>query len=555
MAPAAGAAARHASVFACLSVAAAEAAGPGALATLAETFSPRYEHLRPGLTVVDLRGVDRLFGTPRAVGEAIQREAATRRVPVHVAIAPTQVAAVVMAVSRPGLSVVPSGMEASSLAVLPIETLLRIGPVHLAPEAGGRARPGVRTAAAPDAAAAVALFTRWGLRTLGELGALPAAELAARLGAAGRVWQQVARGTDWRPLVPSRADERFEAAMELEWPIEGQDPLSFVLTRLLEPLSTRLERADRGAARLHLQLRLITRDDHVRVIELPAPLREVRALRTLLLLDLEGHPPPAAIDRVTLTIDPTPGRILQHTLFARPYPTPEQLSTLLARLGALFGQHRIGAAGAADSHRPGAFTMKPFAPPAEPPPAMPAPATRHMRPLPAGPADETPDTLVAALRRYRHPVPARVVRDGEGRPVRVTTDRRGLSGGTVLSCAGPWRTSGEWWDRAPAPGALRPEPRFGLADPRVPQEPARAVPASPGPPSALPVSAGRSPSVSPTSAALAPVSTSFPADASAPGQAAGWDRDEWDVALSDGVIYRVFHDRTTQAWFIDAVAD
>ena len=35
---------------------------------------------------------------------------------------------------------------------------------------------------------------------------------------------------------------------------------------------------------------------------------------------------------------------------------------------------------------------------------------------------------------------------------------------------------------------------------------------------------------------------------------AGWDRDEWDVALSDGA-YRVFLDRATGRWFIDAILD
>ena len=55
-----------------------------------------------------------------------------------------------------------------------------------------------------------------------------------------------------RPLVPTLAEERFDASLELEWPIEGLEPLSFVLTRLLEPLSTRLERRDRGAAVLHV---------------------------------------------------------------------------------------------------------------------------------------------------------------------------------------------------------------------------------------------------------------------------------------------------------------
>jgi hypothetical protein len=34
-----------------------------------------------------------------------------------------------------------------------------------------------------------------------------------------------------------------------------------------------------------------------------------------------------------------------------------------------------------------------------------------------------------------------------------------------------------------------------------------------------------------------------------------WDRDEWDVALSDGAVYRIFQDRATGGWFIDAIVD
>jgi hypothetical protein len=34
-----------------------------------------------------------------------------------------------------------------------------------------------------------------------------------------------------------------------------------------------------------------------------------------------------------------------------------------------------------------------------------------------------------------------------------------------------------------------------------------------------------------------------------------WNRDEWDVSLSDGARYRIFRDRVTDGWFIDAIAD
>src|SRR5207244_7033672 len=82
---------------------------------------------------------------------------------------------------------------------------------------------------------------RWGLRTLGDLARLPADEVAARLGQDGVEWQRLARGQDPAPLVPSVPEERFEQALDLEWPIDGLEPLSFVLARLMEPLSAHLE--------------------------------------------------------------------------------------------------------------------------------------------------------------------------------------------------------------------------------------------------------------------------------------------------------------------------
>ena len=450
-----------------------------ALTIVAQQFSPRYQ-THGDLVVIDVRGLDRLLGDARAIGEELRREAADRGLRVHVAIAGTQTAAEVLAIARPGVIVVEAGQEAEAMAPISIDALAKIESRAPSPESQ-----------------AIAVFKRWGLKTLGDLAALPAADLSARLGPQGLLSQATARGDDLRPLVPDLPEERFDASLDLEWPIDGLEPLSFVLTRLLEPLSIRLERRDRGVAVLHVQLGLVSKDVHARRLELPTPLRDVRALRTLALLDLESHPPASAVDRVTVTIEPTPGRILQHTLFTRPHPSPEQLSTLLARLGATMGQDRIGAPSVVDSYRPGAFAMKPFA---VDPPSL-ANHTRELRrdrlshsAVPASPA--FPATV---LRRCRQPVPARVAVDAAGRPVRVTTDRCGFAGGSVRQAVGPWKTSGEWW---------------------------------------LSLEAGQA----------------GKAGGAGQGQA-GWDRDEWDVALSDGGTYRVFLERTAGAWFIEAVID
>ena len=310
------------------------------------------------------------------------------------------------------------------------------------------------------------------MKTLGEVASLPTADLVSRLGRGAAAWQAIARGEDIRPLVPMLEDERFEASLDLEWPIADLEPLSFVLTRLLEPLSTRLERRDRGAAVLHILLRLVTRETTSRRLELPTPMREVRALRTLALLDLEAHPVEAAIDRVTIVIDPTPGRVVQHTLYTRAQPTPEQLSTLLARLGALMGADRFGAPVSVDTERPGAFAMAAFSTehphrfaeaesarafvadpcvrPGSTHGSAPTDGTAVARREPSAinhePSAISHQPLMSALRRCRQPVPARVA-VADGRPVRVTTDRRGFTGGAVTHCAGPWRTSGEWWEQ------------------------------------------------------------------------------------------------------------
>ncbi len=152
-------------------------------------------------------------------------------------------------------------------------------------------------------------------------------------------------------------------------------------------------------------------------------------------------------------------------------PSAETLATLTARLGALVGERRCGSPARLDSYRPDAFEMRRFDPGASGPAAR-SPAT--------GPASG--GTLI--LRRFRPPIAIRVSVE-RGRPVRVAIDRRGMPGGGVEQQAGPWRTSGAWWDAG----------------------------------------------------------------------GTGWDRDEWDVALSDGSLCRLFRDRITERWFLEGVLD
>jgi len=276
----------------------------------------------------------------------------------------------------------------------------------------------------------IARVEGWGLKTCGEFAALPAADLSARLGPCGLALQQLARGIDPRPLVPDPEVRRFVQSMELEWPIDSLEPLSFVFARLLDPLSAALERADRGAAAVRLDLRLTDRTTHTRLLQLPAAMRDARVLRTLLRLDLESHPPPVAVDVVTIEADPAPARIIQYSLLERALPSVETLATLNARLSALVGIERCGSPALLDTHRPEAFEMRTFG--AFDPPAA-ASRQRPRSPI---------------LRRFRPPIAVRVTVE-RGRPMRMAIDRVGMPGGRVVRAAGPWRTSGAWWHAKP----------------------------------------------------------------------------------------------------------
>src|SRR5438132_10186355 len=90
------------------------------LIDLARDFSPRCERHRDELVSIDISGLTRLFGTARAIGEQLRRDAASRGLRLHVALAATRMAAMVLGHARPGLSVVHPGGEPGALAAHPV---------------------------------------------------------------------------------------------------------------------------------------------------------------------------------------------------------------------------------------------------------------------------------------------------------------------------------------------------------------------------------------------------------------------------------------------------
>lgn len=432
-----------------------DVASAPALVACAQAFSPRVETQLDGrLVLIDVAGLGRIVGDAHEIAAELRSRVGPG---VTIALAPARVAAWLFAVAGSDAVVRPGETAAAvgALGLSVFHTLASLG-TRTKPRSGTSLKgccalcslAGARRFCGLPGGACTELITlgRWGLSRLGELAALPSADLAARLGQMGVVLQRLARGLDMQPLVPIVEEARFEASLDLEWPIEDLQPLSFVLARLLEPLGAALERADRGAAAIVTELTLVrfigpdTTPVHVRRLELPAPMRDPRVLRTLILLDLESHPPPAGIDRVSIRIEPTQGRIVQFSLLERAGPQPETITTLVSRLTALMGEGRVGSPVLLDSHAPDAFALDAFRAPRESQSTEPSGGTTW-RNHPAEPSGGT------CLRRFRLPVPARVVVAGN-RLVRVTTDRVGIKGGEVQQCAGPWRSSGHWWSAA-----------------------------------------------------------------------------------------------------------
>jgi protein ImuB len=405
------------------------------LLLVARGFTPRVEARGPTPVLLDLHGLGRAWPTPRELGHALLDAAASRALEAQVALAFTRTAVLVLARARPGVTIVPAGGEADALAPLPLALL------DLAP-------------------AREEILLRWGLRTIGDLQRLPADGLAARFGPEGPRLRRLACGEDEGVLVPAPIPESFEMTLELDWPVEGLEPLAFLLGRVLEPLCASLGRKGRRAASLRLDLGLVDGSTHLRTLRPAAPSGEPRTWRTLTLLDLEVHPPRDAIQRITVRAEPTPAREVQFSLLDPAMPSPERLAETMARLHEWTAEGRGGEARLLDTHRPGAFAVGTFSP------------------GPTPPAPEAPPPLRVALRAYRPPRHAHVVLEG-GAPAVVTAS--GVRG-AVTACAGPWRSSGDWWDAA-------------------------------------------------------------------------WSREEWDVSLASGGVFRLFFDRLREAWFVEGELD
>jgi protein ImuB len=429
-----------------------ESAAHAALLDCAQSFSPRVEDVAVNAAILDLAGMESLFGGLPEIACNLSRCAADLGLDVNVAAALNPDAAILASRGFSGVTVISPGKEAEKLGSLKVEVLF---PAH--EEKASEQKK--------EADHLLDTLNRWGVRDLRALAALPEVALSERLGQQGLRLQQLARGTTSRTLVPVEAPAIFEEAVELEYPIVLLEPLAFQLNRLIEQICARLaaRALNTQELRLTLELKNLTGVDpesdtvgipseseaaksatesqqfvsgrqvkFCRTLRLPLPMLDAKLFLKLLQLDLNAHPPGAPIVKIHLVAEPARPRSKQGGLFLPPSPEPEKLELTLARIAGLVGKARVGSVELLDTHRAEGFSMKRFVPG--------TPETKHKKN-----ATEEKST-VAALRMFRPPLRANVtLENGELAGV-VCTKKKEVQG-SVLWKAGPWRSSGDWWER------------------------------------------------------------------------------------------------------------
>lgn len=368
-------------------------------------YSPRVEDRsedRVFQCVIDIAGTEKLFGAPETLARSLHARSAALGIAGSVAVCSNVGAAVALAkgISPQTVKAITAGSEAAALEPLPL-SVLDIGENH---------------------AETLAL---WGIRTLGMLAALPERELISRMGQEGKRLRQLARGEMPHLFQPVEPPFTLAERMEFDSPIELLDALMFVVNLMLEQVTLRAAARMLALASVTITLSLEGGAEHMRTVRPALPSNDRQLWIKLLHLDLEAHPPPAAILAARLDAEPGSTSKVQLGLFSPQLPESSRLDVTLARIRAIVGEENAGRAVLEDTHRPDGFRMEPFR----------LPTTK---PLETGSAPLRP-----AMRILRPPE-ATFVMMQSGRPKAFVFREQQYA---VDHAYGPWQTSGDWWSQ------------------------------------------------------------------------------------------------------------
>jgi DNA polymerase-4 len=200
-----------------------------------EDLSPVVEGLSIDEAFLDVRGMERIAGTPAQI--AVRLRAAVRArvgLPVTVGVARTKfLAKVASGVAKPdGLLVVPPDRELEFLHPLPVECVWGVGP------------------------ATARRLQAWHVRTVGELAALSEPTLVAMLGrAAGRRLNALAHNRDFRRVEPGRRRGSVGSQRALGRGRHSAESIDATLVGIVDRITRRMRTAGRAGRTVVLRLR------------------------------------------------------------------------------------------------------------------------------------------------------------------------------------------------------------------------------------------------------------------------------------------------------------
>jgi protein ImuB len=268
-------------------------------------------------------------------------------------------------------------------------------------------------------------LSSWGVSTLGKLATLPEKSLIARLGQDGKRLRQLAAGELPHLFQPGETPFTLCEEMELDNPIELLDGLLFLLNLMLEQIIRRASDRILALASVSVSFVLDGGATHMRTVSPPTPTNDRSLWLKLLQMELELHPPQAAILHVALQAEPGHISKVQLGLFSPQLPEPGRLEVTLARIAKIVGEDAVGQAVLRDTHQPRGFRMERFRVPT------------------TAPAPTEADVVRFALRELRPSEPIAVqLHAGAPSSVRFRNESY-----RVEAAYGPWVIGTDWWNQ------------------------------------------------------------------------------------------------------------
>ena len=214
-------------------------------------FTPAVEPISIDEAFLDVAGSVHLFGPPAAIGDHIRRAILHETgLPASVGVASTKfLAKVGSRVAKPdGMIVVRPGAEIAFLHPLDVDLLWGVGPVT-----GHR-------------------LARYGIRTVGDLAAVPAASLSTWLGKGmGAHLHALAWNRDPRPVRPGRRAGWVGAQSTFGRDVTDPEERRRVLLRLAERVGSRLRAKGRAGRTVTSRVRFADFETITRQMSLPGP--------------------------------------------------------------------------------------------------------------------------------------------------------------------------------------------------------------------------------------------------------------------------------------------